>query len=173
MGHWELKEKPKQNEGNLLLSILCLVSNRSVNYQIKKHITCWTAVTIYPYVGNATTHFSLANIFPNLHTFMLNLRQSEHRSFDQLPSHNWCMSWAVLRQPPPWSPLLLHSGNHLLWTLAFSYLASQTTKIRGGEGMKKEKQPTATFLKDFAKDVTRLKIFPYSFKQANTVDYEY
>lgn len=43
----------------------------------------------------------------------------------------------------------------------------------GGEGMKKEKQPTAMFLKDFAKDVTRLKIFPYSFKQANTVDYEY
>lgn len=39
--------------------------------------------------------------------------------------------------------------------------------------MKKEKQPTAMFLKDFAKDVTRLKIFPYSFKQANTVDYEY
>lgn len=57
--------------------------------------------------------------------------------------------------------------------MSFGLQLFSITKSREGGGRKKEKQPTAMVLKDFAKYVTQLKIFPYSFLQADTVDCEY
>lgn len=57
--------------------------------------------------------------------------------------------------------------------MSFGLQLFSITKSREGGGRKKEKQPTAMVLKDFAKYVTQLKIFPYSFLQADTVDGEY
>lgn len=56
--------------------------------------------------------------------------------------------------------------------MSFGLQLFSITKSREG-GRKKEKQPTAMVLKDFAKYVTQLKISPYSFLQADTVDCEY